>query len=126
MEIDRTKAFTWAFNQISKIPIFNAFDSWKAWDGTLDINKLSSLTLYKVEVLKGNMFFNKKINIIYGVFLRKMDLSNIKIIYYKQPSYIHKVNYKVSWMNFGKRNLETMMMMISRLKRKLLTSTLVC
>ena len=94
VEIDRTKAFTWAFNQISKIPIFNAFDSWKAWDGTLDINKLSSLTLYKVEVLKGNMFFNKKFNIIYGVFLRKMDLSNIKIIYYKQPSYIHKVNYK--------------------------------
>ena len=94
VEIDRSKAFTWAFNQITKIPIFNAFDSWKAWDGTLDINKLSSLTLYKVEVLKGNMFFNKKINIIYGKFLRKMDLSNIKIIYYKIPSYIHKVNYK--------------------------------
>ena len=94
VEIDRTKAFTWAFDQISKIPIFNAFDSWKAWDGTLDINKLSSLTLYKVEVSKGNMFFNKKFNIIYGKFLRKMDLSNIKIIYYKQPSYIHKVNYK--------------------------------
>ena len=94
VEIDRSKAFTWAFNQISKIPIFNAFDSWKAWDGTLDINKLSSLTLYKVEVSKGNMFFNKKINIIYGFFLRKMDLTNIKIIYYKIPSYIHKVNYK--------------------------------
>ena len=94
VEIDRTKAFTWAFNQINKIPIFNAFDSWKAWDGTLDINKLSSLTLYKVEVSKGNMFFNKKFNIIYGKFLRKMDLSNIKIIYYKIPAYIHKVNYK--------------------------------
>ena len=94
VEIDRSKAFTWAFNQISKIPIFNALDSWKVWDGTLDINKLSSLTLYKVEVLKGNMFFNKKFNILYGKFLRKMDLSNIKIIYYKQPSYIHKVNYK--------------------------------
>ena len=94
VEIDRSKAFTWAFNQITKIPIFNAFDSWKLWDGTLDINKLSSLTLYKVEVLKGNMFFNKKFNIIYGRFLRKMDLINIKIIYYKQPSYIHKVNYK--------------------------------
>ena len=94
VEIDRTKAFTWAFNQITSIPIFNAFDSWKAWDGTLDINKLSSLTLYKVEVLKGNMFFNKKFNIIYGKFLRKMDLTNIKIIYYKIPSYIHKVNYK--------------------------------
>ena len=94
VEIDRSKAFTWAFNQITKIPIFNAFDSWKVWDGTLDINKLSSLTLYKVEVLKGNMFFNKKFNIIYGKFLRKMDLSNIKIIYYKIPSFIHKVNYK--------------------------------
>ena len=94
VEIDRTKAFTWAFNQITSIPIFNAFDSWKVWDGTLDINKLSSLTLYKVEVSKGNMFFNKKFNIIYGKFLRKMDLSNIKIIYYKIPSYIHKVNYK--------------------------------
>ena len=94
VEIDRTKAFTWAFNQITSIPIFNAFDSWKAWDGTLDINRLSSLTLYKVEVLKGNMFFNKKFNIIYGKFLRKMDLTNIKIIYYKIPSYIHKVNYK--------------------------------
>ena len=94
VEIDRCKAFTWAFNQITKIPIFNPFDSWKDWDGTLDINKLSSLTLYKVEVSKGNMLFNKKNNIIYGKFLRKMDLSNINIIYYKQPSYIHKVNYK--------------------------------
>ena len=94
VEIDRSKAFTWAFNQINKIPIFNAFDSWKAWDRTLDINKLSSLTLYKVEVSKADMFFNKKINIIYGKFLRKMDLTNIKIIYYKMPSYIHKVNYK--------------------------------
>ena len=94
VEIDRCKAFTWAFNQITKIPIFNPFDSWKVWDSTLDINKLSSLTLYKVEVSKGNMFFNKKFNFIFGKFLRKMDLSNIKIIYYKQPSYIHKVNYK--------------------------------
>ena len=73
VEIDRSKAFMWAFNQITKIPIFNTFDSWKAWDGTLDINKLSSLTLYKVEVLKGNMFFNKKFNIIY-VFFKKDGL----------------------------------------------------
>ena len=94
VEIHRSKAFTWAFNQITKIPIFNAFDSWKAWDGTLDINKLSSLTLYKVEVSKADMFFNKKFNIIYGKFLRKMDLSNINIIYFKIPSYINKVNYK--------------------------------
>ena len=92
MEIDRSKAFTWVFNQITKIPIFNAFDSWKAWDGTLDINKLSSLTLYKGGLKRQHVFQQK--NIIYGKFLRKMNLSNIKIIYYKQPSYIHKVNYK--------------------------------
>ena len=61
VEIDRSKAFNWAFNQITKIPIFNAFDSWKAWDGTLDINELSSLTLYKVEVMKGNMFFQQEV-----------------------------------------------------------------
>ena len=39
VEIDRTKAFTWAFNKIRRIPVFNAFDSWKHWDDTLDINK---------------------------------------------------------------------------------------
>ena len=94
VEIDRTKAFTWAFNKIRRIPVFNAFDSWKHWDDTLDINKLSSLTLYKVQVKSANIFFNKKYNLIYGKFLRKMDLSEIKIIYYKQPSFIHKVNYK--------------------------------
>ena len=94
VEIDRTKAFTWAFNKIRRIPVFNAFDSWKHWDDTLDINKLSSLTLYKVKVKSANIFFNKKYNLIYGKFLRKMDLSEIKIIYYKQPSFIHKVNYK--------------------------------
>ena len=94
VEIDRTKAFTWAFNKIRRIPVFNAFDSWKHWDDTLDINKLSSLTLYKVKVKSANVFFNKKYNLIYGKFLRKMDLSEIKIVYYKQPSFIHKVNYK--------------------------------
>ena len=94
VEIDRTKAFTWAFNKVRRIPVFNAFDSWKHWDDTLDINKLSSLTLYKVQVKSANIFFNKKYNLIYGKFLRKMDLSEIKIVYYKQPSFIHKVNYK--------------------------------
>ena len=126
VEIDRSKAFTWAFNQITKIPIFNAFDSWKAWDGTLDINKLSSLTLYKVEVVKGNMFFNKKFNIIYGKFLRKMDLSNIKIIYYKIPSYIHKVNYKSIVDELWETQLGDDEEDDKQIKKKLLISTSVC
>ena len=126
VEIDRSKAFTWAFNQITKILIFNAFDSWKAWDGTLDINKLSSLTLYKVEVVKGNMFFNKKFNIIYGKFLRKMDLSNIKIIYYKIPSYIHKVNYKSIVDELWETQLGDDEEDDKQIKKKLLISTSVC
>ena len=126
VEIDRTKAFTWAFNQITSIPIFNAFDSWKAWDGTLDINKLSSLTLYKVEVLKGNMFFNKKFNIIYGKFLRKMDLTNIKIIYYKIPSYIHKVNYKSIVDELWETQLGDDEEDDKQIKKKMLISTSAC
>ena len=94
-EIDRTKAFTWAFRQIKRIPKFNEFDAWMPMTDKIDIYKLSSLTLYMVEVYEGNIFFNKKINIIYGKFLRKLleDNVQLKIIYYKQPSHIHKVDY---------------------------------
>ena len=94
-EIDRTKAFTWAFRQIKRIPKFNEFDAWMPMTDKIDIYKLSSLTLYMVEVYEGNIFFNKKINIIYGKFLRKLleDNVKLKIIYHKQPSHIHKVDY---------------------------------
>ena len=95
VEIDRTKAFTWAFKQIKRIPKFNEFDIWKPIIDEIDIYKLSSLTLYMVEVYEGNMFFNKKINLIYGKFLRKMVENGVKlkIICYKQPCYLHKVDY---------------------------------
>ena len=95
VEIDRTKAFTWAFKQIKRIPKFNEFDIWKPITDEIDIYKLSSLTLYMVEVYEGNMFFNKKINLIYGKFLRKMVENGVKlkIICYKQPCYLHKVDY---------------------------------
>ncbi len=95
VEIDRTKAFTWAFKQIKRIPKFNEFDIWKPMTDEIDIYQLNSLTLYMVEVYEGNMFFNKKINLIYGKFLRKMVENEVKlkIICYKQPCYIHKVDY---------------------------------
>ena len=95
VEIDRTKAFTWAFKQIKRIPKFNEFDIWKPMTDEIDIYKLSSLTLYMVEVYEGNMFFHKKINLIYGKFLRKMVENGVKlkIICYKQPCYLHKVDY---------------------------------
>ena len=90
-EIDRTKAFTWAFIQIKEIPVFSEFDDWKAWDDT----KIEKLNLYMVQVYSSNIFFNKKYNLVYGKFLKKMieNKTELKIICYKKPYYIHKVNY---------------------------------
>ena len=90
-EIDRTKAFTWAFTQIKEIPVFSEFDEWKSWDDT----KIEDLNLYMVQVYSSNIFFNKKYNLIYGKFLTKMieNKTDLKIICYKKPYYIHKVNY---------------------------------
>ena len=61
-----------------------------------DIKKMDALTLYIVEVVEGNIFFNKKFNLIYGKKMRKMMRKNInmKIHYYKQPHRFIKVDYK--------------------------------
>ena len=94
-EIDENKAFTNAGGKIREIPVFNEFDIWKKYKG-VNINQLHCLTLYLVEVDKGNIFFNKKFNLVYGKFLMKLlnkDVG-IKIHYYKQPRKIMKVNYK--------------------------------
>ena len=93
-EVDENKAFTNAGGKIKEIPVFNEFDIWKKYMGE-NINKLHCLTLYLVEVDKGNIFFNKKFNLVYGKFLMKLLNKNveIKIHYYKQPSKIMKVNY---------------------------------
>ena len=53
IEIDRTKVFTWAFAQIKFIP---GFYSWKHYSDDIDISKLSSFTLYTVEVKASNVF----------------------------------------------------------------------
>ena len=90
-EIDRTKAFTWAFAQIKEIPVFSEFDDWKKWDDT----KIEDLNLYMVQVYSSNIFFNKKYNLVYGKFLKKLieNKIDLKIICSKKPYYIHKVNY---------------------------------
>ena len=90
-EIDRNKAFTWAFTQIREIPVFSEFDDWLKWDDT----ELKDLNLYMVQVYSSNIFFNKKYNLVYGKFLKKMieNKTDLNIICYKKPYYIHKVNY---------------------------------
>jgi len=45
-EIDRTKAFTWAFTQIKEIPVFSEFDDWKRWNDT----KIEDLNLCMIRM----------------------------------------------------------------------------
>ena len=95
-EIDINKAFTKAFTSIKQIPLFRQFDLWRKWDKTCNIDDMHNLTLYMVEAQNASMIFNKKRNLIYGKYLKKLiNKQNIKcdILYYKQPSYIHKVDY---------------------------------
>ena len=105
-EIDRNKAFTSALCDITRIPVFNEFDIWMPYDNQ-DIKMMDALTLYIVEVNEGNIFFNKKCNLIYGKFLRKMVRKNInmKIHYYKQPHRFIKVDYEKPVNELWKQNI---------------------
>ena len=89
------KAFTHAFQSIKYIPTLTEFDTWMPYEGE-DINEMSKLTLYYVEAFEGNIFFNKKFNLVYGILLRKLIKYDIKVKIhsYVQPSNRHKVDYK--------------------------------
>ena len=94
--IDKRKAFTHAGGQIVKIPVFNEFDVWKPYDLKCDFRRLGDYTLYVVQACQGNIFFNKRYNLVYGIHLKKIVMRGvaIKILSYKMPSHIHKVKYK--------------------------------
>ena len=47
-----------------------------------------------MEASTGNIFFNKKINLVYGMFLKRLEEKTFKIHYHKQPSHIHEVDYE--------------------------------
>ena len=95
-EIDINKAFTHAGGGIKYIPKFTQFDIFRPFDENCSTDQFNSLTLYIVEVYEGNIFFNKKYCLVYGKFLKKLLKHNIKlkILWYKQPSNIYKVDYK--------------------------------
>ena len=90
IEIDRTKAFTKASSKITHIPVFTEFDIWKPYQN----EELRDLNLYLVEATTGNIFFNKKFNLVYGMFLKRFEEKTFKIHYHKQPSHIHEVDYE--------------------------------
>ena len=66
MEIDRNKAFTAAFSEITQIPIFNEFDNFRAYQG----EAIEDLTLYVVRAEKHDLFFNRRYNLSYGIFIK--------------------------------------------------------
>ena len=53
---------------------------------------INDLSLYIVLVNKPNLFFNKKYCLVYGRFLKEF-VNDVKILYYKDPSFIRKVKY---------------------------------
>jgi hypothetical protein len=87
IEIDVSKAFTFAFSKITEIPIFNEFDSFKLYNNeTIALN-----SLYIVKAKAGNLFFNKTFNLCYGKFLKKFkDLAALAV---KHPSFVKEVRY---------------------------------
>ena len=95
IEVDMNKAFTHAFQSIKHIPTMTEFDTWMPYEGE-DINEMSKLTMYYVEAFEGNLFFNKKFNLVYGYLLRKLIKYDVKVKIhaYVQPSNRHKVDYK--------------------------------
>ena len=67
-----------------------------------DFNKFNNYILFIVRACQGNIcffkmfFFNKKDNLVYGKHLKELIKRGVamKILFYKVPSYIHRVKYK--------------------------------
>ena len=64
-------------------------------NGSLTKEKVKNLTLHMVIVDKVSPFFQRTHCLVYGKFLQHlMDTDNITIMYYKQPSFTYKTDYK--------------------------------
>ena len=99
VELDVRKAFTKAFIDINRVPVFSQFDEWKPYRG----EEIKNLTLYMVKVDKVSLFFQRTHCLVYGKFLKHLmetdaggrsEAENISIIYYEQPSFTYKTDYK--------------------------------
>ena len=94
--IDKRKAFSKSASDIIKVPVFNEFDVWKPYGYKSDVNRYGDYTLSLVKACQGNIFFNKKLNLVYGKHLKQLISRGVvvKILFYKKPSHLHKVKYK--------------------------------
>ena len=75
------------------------FDVWKPYTKKKDFNKFNKYTLFIVRACQGNIcFLTTKNNRVYGKHLKELIKRGVamKILFYKVPSYIHRVKYKKS------------------------------
>ena len=87
IELDISKAYTYALSQITEIPVFNEFDNFEYYNN----DTINELSLYIVKTNIYDTFFNKSYNLCYGKFLK--HFKNVDIVAVKTPSFIKKVNY---------------------------------
>ena len=59
-------------SDIVKVPAFNEFDVWKPGGDKSDVNRFGDYTLYLVKACQGNIFFNKKFDLVYGKHLKQL------------------------------------------------------
>jgi hypothetical protein len=62
IEIDISKAYTYALSQITEIPVFNEFDNFEYYNN----DAINELSLYIVKTNIYDTFFNKSYNLCYG------------------------------------------------------------
>ena len=97
-EIDMNKAFTDAFNTVTRIGVCNQVDIWKTYHCKSKVKDVIKY-LVKSELTHRNLFFNNDTNLVYGMFgkhfLPLVASGELSITHYKQPHFIHKVDCKV-------------------------------
>jgi hypothetical protein len=89
-EIDLSKAYTYSFSKIDKVPLFNEFDTFTKYDNS----EIEDYTLYIIKTSKTSLLFNKVFNLCYGMFLKPFINDTLDILAYKKPSFLYDVNFK--------------------------------
>ena len=84
IEIDVSKAYTSAFNDITKIPIFNEFDAFKPYEG----EEIEPLNLYMVKDFEHPLITQSHM-LVFGKYLRE-GMNKVAV---KKPSFIKEVDY---------------------------------
>ena len=123
--IDTCKAFTYQGSKINYRPIFKEFDVWKPYDHTCDFKRYKNYTLYYIQANQGNIFFNKRFNLVYGISLKEFVKRGVamKIMYHKIPSQVLKVKCKKAINELFKSNISPDEAQDSKIKKTIANIT---